>query len=80
MFYIGDPEYKEGEQFNGGGFRSIPGEEEWGAIRAFQPATGDLKWECELTGRAGLACCPQRAIDFWQHHRRTSIRTTCPDG
>jgi alcohol dehydrogenase (cytochrome c) len=45
VYFIGDPEYKEGEQFNGGGFRSVPGEQEWGAVRAFDPATGVMKWE-----------------------------------
>ena len=48
VYYIGDPEFKEGEQFNGGGFRSIPGEQDWGAVRAFNPATGELKWEYKL--------------------------------
>jgi alcohol dehydrogenase (cytochrome c) len=36
------------KQFNGGGFRSVPGEQDWGAIRAFDPATGNLKWEHKL--------------------------------
>lgn len=48
LYYTGDAEYKEGEQFNGGGFRSIPGEHEWGAIRAFEPNTGNIKWEYKL--------------------------------
>lgn len=48
VYFIGDAEYKEGEQFNGGGFRSIPGEQEWGAVRAFEPATGTVKWEHKL--------------------------------
>jgi alcohol dehydrogenase (cytochrome c) len=48
VYHIGDPEYKEGEQFNGGGFRSVPGEQEWGAVRAFDPATGEKKWEHKL--------------------------------
>ena len=48
VYFIGDPEYKEGEQFNGGGFRSVPGEQEWGAVTAFDPATGDKKWEHKL--------------------------------
>jgi alcohol dehydrogenase (cytochrome c) len=47
-YYIGDPEYKEGEQFNGGGFRSVPGGDEYGAIRAFEPSSGALKWEYKL--------------------------------
>ena len=48
LYYIGEAEYKEGEQFNGGGFRSIPGEAEWGAVRAFDPTSGDVKWEFKL--------------------------------
>jgi alcohol dehydrogenase (cytochrome c) len=48
VYFIGDPEYKEGEQFNGGSFRRVPGEQEWGAVRAFEPATGELKWEHRL--------------------------------
>jgi alcohol dehydrogenase (cytochrome c) len=48
IYYFGSADYKPGEQFNGGGFRSIPGEEEWGAIRAFQPTTGEVAWEYKL--------------------------------
>ena len=48
LYYIGEAEYKEGEQFNGGGFRNIAGEDESGAIRAFDPATGVVKWEYPL--------------------------------
>jgi alcohol dehydrogenase (cytochrome c) len=48
VYFIGDAEYKKGEQFNGGGFRSVPAEQDWGAIRAFDPATGAQKWEHKL--------------------------------
>jgi alcohol dehydrogenase (cytochrome c) len=48
IYFIGDAEYKEGEQFNGGGFRNIPGGEEWGAVRAMNPVTGEIKWEHKL--------------------------------
>lgn len=48
VYFIGEADFKEGEQFNGGGFRSIPGEEEWGAVRAFKPATGEVVWEHRL--------------------------------
>ena len=48
IYYFGSADYKPGEQFNGGGFRSIPGEEEWGALRAFHPTTGDVAWEYKL--------------------------------
>ncbi len=48
IYFVGEAEYKEGEQFNGGGFRSIPGDEEFGAIRALHPATGAVAWEYKL--------------------------------
>ena len=48
VYFTGDADYKEGEQFNGGGFRSIPGEEEWGAVRAMNPFTGEVVWEHRL--------------------------------
>ena len=48
IYYKGDVEYKPGAQFNGGGFGPIPGEQRTGAIRALNPATGELKWEFKL--------------------------------
>jgi alcohol dehydrogenase (cytochrome c) len=48
VYFLGEAEYKEGDQFNGGGFRSVPGEEEYGVVRAFHPSTGALAWEFRL--------------------------------
>ena len=48
VYFIGEADYQKGEQFNGGGFRNIPGEEQWGAVRALHPATGQLAWEYRL--------------------------------
>jgi len=48
IYYKGDTEYKAGAQFNGGGFGPVPGQEPSGAIRALNPATGELKWEFKL--------------------------------
>ena len=48
IYFLGEAEYKVGEQFNRGGFRSIPDEEEYGAIRALHPATGAVAWEYKL--------------------------------
>ncbi len=45
LYFFGEADFKLGEQYNGGGFRAIPGEEEWGAVRAFRPATGEVAWE-----------------------------------
>jgi alcohol dehydrogenase (cytochrome c) len=49
IYFFGEAEFKEGEQYNGGGFRSIPGEPEWGAIRAYNPTTGEAKWEFKMS-------------------------------
>jgi alcohol dehydrogenase (cytochrome c) len=48
LYFTGEAEYSKGEQFNGGGFRSIAGEDEWGAVRALNPATGQVAWEYRL--------------------------------
>ena len=47
-YYTGDAQFKLGERFDGGGFRNIPGEEEWGAVRALKPATAEVAWEYKL--------------------------------
>lgn len=49
VYYFGEAEYKPGQRFDGGGFRQIPGEEEWGAVRAFKPTTGEVAWEFKVT-------------------------------
>jgi len=48
VYFIGDAEYKEGLQFNGGGFRNQSTPDTYGAIRALVPTTGELKWEFKL--------------------------------
>lgn len=48
IYFTGEDEYTKGEQFNGGGFRRITGDEEWGAVRAFEPGTGKVAWEYRL--------------------------------
>jgi alcohol dehydrogenase (cytochrome c) len=48
VYYKGDTEYKPGAQFNGGASNPVPGQEPSGAIRALNPATGELKWEFKL--------------------------------
>jgi len=44
-FFKGEADYKPGVIFNGGGQRVVPEEEPYGAIRALEPDTGNLKWE-----------------------------------
>ncbi len=48
IYYEGEAEYKAGSLFNAGGFRKVPNEESWGAIRALKPQTGEVQWEFRL--------------------------------
>jgi alcohol dehydrogenase (cytochrome c) len=48
VYYEGEADYKAGALFNGGGFRSVPGEEPWGAVRALKPQTGEVQWQFKL--------------------------------
>jgi alcohol dehydrogenase (cytochrome c) len=48
-YYIkGEAKYEPGKFFNGGGQRPIPGERGYGAIRALEATSGDLRWEFRL--------------------------------
>ncbi|HZO51614.1 MAG TPA: PQQ-dependent dehydrogenase, methanol/ethanol family [Bryobacteraceae bacterium] len=47
-YYKGEADYKPGVIFNGGGQRVKPDEEPYGAIRALDPETGNLKWEFKV--------------------------------
>ena len=56
-FFRRDEDYEEGEQFLGGGHvKPKPDEAYFSAIRALDPATGDLRWEFPIQPRstAGL--------------------------
>jgi len=48
VYFEGEADYKAGTLFNAGGFRTVPGEEPWGAIRALKPQTGEVQWEFKL--------------------------------
>ena len=48
VYFIGEAEFKEGERFDGGGFRAVPGEEEYGAVRAYNPVNGQVAWQFRL--------------------------------
>ncbi|MBL8228517.1 MAG: PQQ-dependent dehydrogenase, methanol/ethanol family [Bryobacterales bacterium] len=45
IYYKGDPTFREGAAFHGGGARAIPRDESYGALRALNAATGELVWE-----------------------------------
>jgi alcohol dehydrogenase (cytochrome c) len=47
-FYKYETQYKPGEYFVGGGERVVGGAKAYGAVRALDALTGDLKWEFKL--------------------------------
>lgn len=51
-YFKGEADFKPGVMFNGGGQRTIPEEEPYGAIRALDPETGNLKWEFKTVSPA----------------------------
>jgi len=44
-FYNAPQPYEEGQYFWGSVGETMPGEKDWGAVRALDPGTGSLKWE-----------------------------------
>ena len=56
IYLKGEAEFKAGAFFNGGGQRRYKGEDPYGAVRALDVATGELKWEYKLhmPSHAGL--------------------------
>jgi alcohol dehydrogenase (cytochrome c) len=56
IYHKGAAEYKAGALFNGGGQRDYKGEDPYGAVRALEVATGQLRWEYKLhtPSHAGL--------------------------
>ncbi len=48
-FFIREEEYREGEQYTGGGASNVqPTDKYKSAIRALDPRSGDLRWEFEI--------------------------------
>jgi alcohol dehydrogenase (cytochrome c) len=61
IYYRNEAVYEPGKMYLGASKRAVPGEEPWGALRALDPLTGDVKWEfrvptppwCGLLSTAG---------------------------
>ncbi|MBL8214835.1 MAG: PQQ-dependent dehydrogenase, methanol/ethanol family [Bryobacterales bacterium] len=79
-FYKGEAEYKPGVIFNGGGQRNLPDEQPYGAIRALDATTGNLKWEFRtqtpqgvgvLSTKGGLLFTGTTQGDFFALHAAT---------
>ena len=56
VYHKGEADYKPGAFFNGGGQHDYQGEEPYGAVRAIDAVTGQLRWEYKLRSpsHAGL--------------------------
>ena len=74
IYFKGEVDYKPGERFNGGGTRSIPGDDRYGAVRALRPETGERVWEFRLNSPSwagvlstagGLVFCGTEEGDFF---------------
>jgi alcohol dehydrogenase (cytochrome c) len=48
IYHKGDADYKPGALFNGGGRREYKAEDPFGAVRALDVGTGELRWEYKL--------------------------------
>jgi alcohol dehydrogenase (cytochrome c) len=44
-YYSAPQMYKEGRLYFGSTNHAVPGGERWGAVRAIDPASGNIKWE-----------------------------------
>jgi len=49
IYYRNDAVYQPGRMYLGASKRAVRGEEPWGALRALDPLTGDVKWEFRVT-------------------------------
>jgi alcohol dehydrogenase (cytochrome c) len=47
-YFKGEATYRPGEPYSGGGVRHIDVEDRWGAVRALEATTGQMKWEFRL--------------------------------
>jgi alcohol dehydrogenase (cytochrome c) len=48
LYFKKEVEYQPGKYFMGGGEQLLPGDNAYGAVKALDPATGNLKWEFKL--------------------------------
>lgn len=48
VYFKRDAEYKPGTFYAGGGENELPVDDAWGAIRALDPTSGEMRWEFKL--------------------------------
>jgi alcohol dehydrogenase (cytochrome c) len=48
LYFKKEVDYKPGAYFLGGGEQLLPGDNAYGAVKALDPVTGDIKWEFKL--------------------------------
>ena len=49
IYYRNEAVYQPGRMYLGASKRAVPGEEPWGALRALDPLSGEVKWEFRVT-------------------------------
>ncbi|PYV10649.1 MAG: PQQ-dependent dehydrogenase, methanol/ethanol family, partial [Acidobacteria bacterium] len=64
LYYLTEAVYEPGKSFMGATRRPIPGEEPYGALRALDPLTGEVKWEFKVLSPpwAGLLATAGRLV------------------
>ncbi|MBI3693640.1 MAG: PQQ-dependent dehydrogenase, methanol/ethanol family [Acidobacteria bacterium] len=48
VYFLTEAPYEPGKRFTGAGRRNVPGEDPWGALRAWDAMTGKLRWEFKV--------------------------------
>ena len=48
VYHRTEAPYEPGKLFTGASRRNVPGEEPWGALRALDPLTGEVRWEFKV--------------------------------
>ena len=49
IYYRNEAVYQPGRMYLGASKRAVPGEEPWGALRALDPLSGEVKWAFRVT-------------------------------
>jgi hypothetical protein len=76
VYFKREAEYKEGTFYAGGGVDELPPDDSWGAIRALDVKTGDIRWEFKIHSPpwAGVLSTAGGLV-FWDQTKVTSMRS-----
>ncbi len=76
-YFKRDTPYKAGTFFPGGGEDELPADDAWGAIKALQAESGELRWEFKFHSPpwAGVLSFDCRRFSFFRLQRRKLLRS-----